>query len=127
MVVNGFGAVCTAVVDAGLRRHQVPRRRLGRPDPDHPGPGGHASSRIHRHYRELATQLSLDDYGAPPRIARHRVILPISGVHRGTLAALRYARALSDDVTAVHVSIDPEEAERGAAEVGACGATACGW
>ena len=28
-------------------------------------------------------------------------------MHRGTLAALRYARSLSDDVTAVHVSMDP--------------------
>jgi hypothetical protein len=33
-------------------------------------------------------------------------------VHRGSLAALSYARALSDDVTAVHVSIEPAEAER---------------
>jgi hypothetical protein len=40
------------------------------------------------------------------------VILPISGVHRGTMAALRYARNLSDDVTAVHVSLDPAEADR---------------
>jgi hypothetical protein len=38
--------------------------------------------------------------------------MPISGVHRGTLAALHYARILSNDVTAVHVSIDPEEAEK---------------
>jgi hypothetical protein len=41
-----------------------------------------------------------------------RVILPISGVHRGTLSALRYARSLSDDVTAVHVSMDPDEAAK---------------
>jgi hypothetical protein len=39
------------------------------------------------------------------------VILPISNVHRGTLEALRYARALSSDVTAVHVSLDAAEAE----------------
>ncbi len=32
-------------------------------------------------------------------------------MHRGTLAALRYAQMLSEDVTAVHVSIDPQEAE----------------
>jgi hypothetical protein len=31
-------------------------------------------------------------------------------VHQGSLAALRYARSLSDDVPAVHVSLDPEEA-----------------
>jgi len=40
------------------------------------------------------------------------VILLVSGVHRGTLAALRYAEELSKDVTAVHISIDPEDTER---------------
>ena len=67
---------------------------------------------IHRHYKSLAQHLSLEDYGPPPAVRRHRVLLPVSGVHRGTLAALRYARSLSDDVTAVHVSIDDAEAER---------------
>jgi hypothetical protein len=59
----------------------------------------------------MSARLSLDDWGAPVRIRRHRVILPISGVHRGTVAALAYARALSDDITAVHVSLDPDAAE----------------
>jgi amino acid transporter len=65
---------------------------------------------IHGHYQRLARRLSLEDYGEPARILRQRVIMPISGVHRGTLAALHYARSLSDDVTAVHVSVDPAEA-----------------
>jgi hypothetical protein len=63
---------------------------------------------IQRHYADLARRLSLEDFGAPPRVDRHRVILPISGVHRGTLGALLYARALSEDVTAVYVATDPE-------------------
>jgi amino acid transporter len=67
---------------------------------------------IHRHYKDLSKQLSLANYGTPPRIARHRVILPVSSLHRGTIAALRYARRLSDDLTAVHVSTNPEDAER---------------
>jgi amino acid transporter len=71
-----------------------------------------AFSAVHRHYRRLAEHLSLDNYAEPPRVARHRVILPISSVHQGTLAALQYARALSEDVTAVHVSIDPADAEK---------------
>ena len=37
------------------------------------------------------------------------MILAISGVHRGTVAGLHYARALSEDVTAVYVSTDPEQ------------------
>jgi hypothetical protein len=68
-------------------------------------------SAVHSHYADLRPRLSLEDWGAPPRIRRHRVIIPISGVHRGTVQALLYARALSDDITAVHVSLDPAEGE----------------
>ncbi len=67
---------------------------------------------IHRHYQKLAGKLSLENFGMPPHIGRHRIIIPIGGVHRGTLAALRYARMISDDITAVHVSIDQEETEK---------------
>jgi len=67
---------------------------------------------IRRHYDDLDVRLSLADYGAPPRIHRHRVILPVSSVHRGTLAALHYARSLSNDVTAVHVAGNDAEAEQ---------------
>jgi hypothetical protein len=68
--------------------------------------------RIHHHYRRLAKQLSLDAFGAPAPVGRHRVIMPIGGVHRGSLAALAFARTLSDDVIAVYVSLDAAEAER---------------
>jgi len=44
---------------------------------------------IHYHYKRVARALSLDRFAAPPRIMHHQVIVPISGVHRGTLAALR--------------------------------------
>jgi amino acid transporter len=67
---------------------------------------------IHRHYKNLAKSLSLEDYGSPRRIVGNKVILAISGVHRGSLAALNYARSLTDDITAVHVSIDPAETEK---------------
>jgi hypothetical protein len=67
---------------------------------------------IHRHYRNLASNLSLENIGSPRQIRRHRVVIPISGVHRGSVAALNYARSLSDDVTAVHVSLIPEETDK---------------
>ncbi len=68
---------------------------------------------VKSHYTTLASRLSLENYGEPPPYdVRHRVIVPISNVHQGTLAALRYARMLSDDVTAVHVSMDPEDTEK---------------
>lgn len=67
---------------------------------------------IHRHYQRVAEQLSLNNPRSPVGITHNRVIIPISGVHQGILDALRYARTLSDDITAVHVSIDPVESEK---------------
>lgn len=110
MLINGFGAVCTTVVTlifavtkfrdgAWVVLILIPLLVVG-------------LSTINGHYRKLARRLSLDAFTEPPRLSRHRVILPISGVHQGTLAALRYAQALSDDVTAVHICIDPIEAEK---------------
>jgi amino acid transporter len=68
---------------------------------------------IKSHYSGLADNLSLENYGEPPPYnVRHRVLVPMSNVHQGTLAALRYARILSDDVTAVHISMEPEDTEK---------------
>jgi amino acid transporter len=109
MMINGVGAVLTAVVTCVFA---VTKFRDGAWVVIFIIPGLVAFFvAIHRHYLDLARQLSLDDWGAPTRIRRHRVILPVSGVHRGTVEALRYARALSDDITAVHVSTDAEGAE----------------
>jgi len=107
LAINAFGAVCTFIVmmvfavtkfvhGAWIVLVIIPSLVV-------------VFSAIHRHYKRLASLLSLEDFGAPPRLSRHRVILLVSGVHRGTLAALRYAKALSDDITAVHVSIDDDE------------------
>lgn len=68
---------------------------------------------IRRHYRATAAQLTLK--GLPPDLRvlpRPRVVLPIGGVHRGTIDALRYALAISDDVTAVFVEIEPGSGKR---------------
>jgi len=68
---------------------------------------------IHRHYLNVATSLSIENYGEPPPYnVRHRVLVPISTVHQGTLAALRYARMLSDDITAIHISMEPDDTEQ---------------
>jgi len=47
----------------------------------------------------------------PPRIVRHRIVVPVNGVHQGTLTALRYAHSLSSDVTALHIAMDKKETE----------------
>jgi len=110
MIVNGLGSICTAVVTlvfsatkftegAWIVLILIPVLVF-------------LLRGIHSHYGRLEHNLSLEDFGESPPVPRHRIILPISAVHRGTLAALRYAQMLSDDVTAVHVSIDPVEAEK---------------
>jgi hypothetical protein len=67
---------------------------------------------IHNHYQATREQLTLK--GLPPSLMplpEPRIVLPISGVHRGVIEALRYARSISDNVTAVFVEIDPGSGE----------------
>ena len=59
--------------------------------------------------QESTVELPIDRLHLPPRLLRNRIVLPINAIHQGTLTALRYARSLSSDVTAVHVSLDPAE------------------
>jgi hypothetical protein len=40
-----------------------------------------------------------------------RVVLPISGVHRGVVNALEFARSMTDQVTAVYIELDPAATE----------------
>ena len=69
-------------------------------------------SRVRAHYDEVARELSLA--GELPALAlpaAPRVVVPVAGVHRGVVDAVRYARSISDDVTAVFVEIAPGTAE----------------
>jgi hypothetical protein len=61
---------------------------------------------IRRHYDSVAAQLSLRDWAAEP-VTRNVVIVPISGVHKAVLRAVRYARGLSPDMRALYVESDP--------------------
>ena len=68
--------------------------------------------RIHHHYQDLARRLSLDGFTSLPPLKTVKVLVPVSGVHRGTMAALRYARFLSDNVTGVYICTNPAESQR---------------
>jgi len=108
--VNGFGAVCTFIVmmifsvtkfteGAWMVLIIIPALVLG-------------LYSIHRHYTNLADRLSLENFGIPARIKQGRVLLPIAGVHRGTIAALRYAQAIGSEITALHVSVDEADTDK---------------
>ncbi len=110
MVVNGFGAICTGIVmvvfavtkfrdGAWIVLILIPALVS-------------VFYAIHRHYQSLATRLSLEDFVPPDDVQTQQVILLISGVHKGTLTAMRYAQSLSKKVTAVHIATDEREADR---------------
>ena len=63
---------------------------------------------IHRHYQELGKQLTMEGIqGLRP--IRHEVIVPISGIHRGVVRALEYAKAIAPEhVTALYINIDED-------------------
>jgi len=66
--------------------------------------------KIHEHYTLMAKQLSLQ--GFEPRKFREQIALvPISGIHRGVVTALQYARSLSPRVEAIYVDLDVEATE----------------
>ena len=66
---------------------------------------------IHKHYVRVAKQLSTEGL-EPLQEIKNTVIVPISGIHRGVINALQYARSISPDgVRAVYVDFD-EEATR---------------
>src|SRR5581483_2351165 len=58
-----------------------------------------------RHYDHVAAQLTLRGY-APQRRVHNTVLIPIGGIQRAVVEALRYAETLSDDVRAIYVDVD---------------------
>jgi len=66
-------------------------------------------TRINHHYRMVSEQLLLPVYPQESEFKHHSVVVPISGVQNAVLHALKYAKALSDDVVAVYVSLHPGE------------------
>ena len=61
-----------------------------------------------KHYDAVASQLTLRDW-APPQRRTNIVLVPISGVQRAVVAALRYAESISTDVRAVFVNDNTEQ------------------
>jgi amino acid transporter len=67
---------------------------------------------VHRHYLDVAKQLTTQGLERL-RPIRHEVIVPISGIHRGVLKALEYAKAIAPEhVTAVYINLDYEATQK---------------
>ena len=67
---------------------------------------------IHHEYDAADEELEVDRtrvYGKPTK--QSRVIIPVPTLSRAVLRSVQFGRSLSDDVTAVHITIDAEAAE----------------
>jgi amino acid transporter len=68
---------------------------------------------IRSHYRHVAEQLSMAGFEPSTCAAPcSRAVIPISGVHRGIVDAVDYARSISQDLTAVYIELEPASGER---------------
>jgi hypothetical protein len=63
-----------------------------------------------KHYDAVAAQLTLREW-TPPARRTNVVLVPISGVQRVVVSALRYAESISTDVRAVYVNDQTESVE----------------
>ena len=66
---------------------------------------------IHRHYEEVARQLSTEAMEAPPPLT-NTVLVLVGDLHRGVVRALQYAQSLSPNAKAVFIEVDPERTRR---------------
>jgi amino acid transporter len=101
--VNGFGAIVTAVVlvivavtktaeGAWIILLMIPTLVV-------------IFEVTRRHYDSVAAELTLRGWQPGPT-GRHVVMVPVGGLQRAVVQALRYARTLSPDVRAVYVELD---------------------
>ncbi|OGL03419.1 MAG: amino acid permease [Candidatus Rokubacteria bacterium RIFCSPHIGHO2_12_FULL_73_22] len=66
---------------------------------------------VHRHYAEVAGQLSLEGM-APPLPMTNTVLVVVGDLHRGVVKAIQYAQTLSPSPKAVYVETDPDRTRR---------------
>ena len=66
---------------------------------------------IHRHYADVAGQLSLEGYTMPSPM-QHTVLVLVGDLHKGVIHALQYAQTLSPSVKGVYVELDPDRTRR---------------
>lgn len=67
--------------------------------------------RIKAHYVRVAKQLNRSDIHPVNAPFHNTVVVPISGIHRGVIDAVRYAKSLSTDLHVITVDLDKEQTE----------------
>ncbi|MCA9867808.1 MAG: APC family permease [Anaerolineales bacterium] len=68
-------------------------------------------SRIHRHYKDVAEALSLENARFSMKTDRVITVLLVDGVHMGTLQMVNFAKSLGSPWRAIHVGVNPEKSK----------------
>ncbi len=73
--------------------------------------------KVKKHYAAIGKQLrmnkeELESVHIRHNTYRNRVIVPISGINKASIRALRYASTISDNVVAFNVAVDEEDAKK---------------
>jgi amino acid transporter len=67
--------------------------------------------KIHRHYERFAEEVRYAGH-APLMFLHHTVVVPVNGITKPTAGALVYATTISEDVRAVYVEVEASDTER---------------
>jgi amino acid transporter len=68
---------------------------------------------IHQHYINVAQQLSLEKAPRVEPVRRHTALVLVSGIHRGVVPALEFAKSIApDNTTALYVDLDSEYTDK---------------
>jgi amino acid transporter len=68
---------------------------------------------INRQYSASARQLAISpDFVVPKPVREQRAIVPVPAINRAVVQAVNVARSITDDVSAVYISQDPEASAR---------------
>jgi amino acid transporter len=111
IALNGFGMICTAIVLCVVATFKFSQ-------------GAwvvvivipaivYMFHRIHVHYIMFAREISQSHYDMPTeKLTDHVVVIPISGIHRGVMNAIRYGNSISQDLRVCYVKTDEESYKR---------------
>ncbi len=112
MLMNGFGAIVTAavlIIIASFKfTHGAWLIFIAIPAVVY------SFHRIHIHYVMFAREISQSHYEIEKceKVTDHVVIIPISGLHKGVMNAIRYGKGIGQDLRICFVKTDEESYER---------------
>lgn len=67
---------------------------------------------IHKHYEDIAVHLRVPEGHCCEHPEHIKIVVPVATFTKVVINTIEYAKSLSDDVTAIHIVLDDEKAEK---------------